>query len=258
MSDKDIFDSSSDKSAPDTNTPNQTAATSGDPTTGPLATLVGEGRKYRNVEDLAKAYLSADDFIERIKGENAELRTQLGKARTIDEVLERLKAPPPGTSQDKDEKTSQASGLSVDDVRQIVSETLTSADATRTRDGNLRKADAEMKRLFGDKAKDVFDKEATTPEMRKALMQLAAVSPEKFVALFAPTKPGATSMDTSTSVNTAALGSVSTTGRASDGECKEFYDNLRKTKPAEYYSQAVQLRMNKAAVANPNKFYGRA
>jgi hypothetical protein len=255
MSDKDIF-SGSDQSTNETNKTDVNNGTSGDPTTGPLAVLVGEGRKYRTVEDLAKAYMSADDFIERIKGENASLREQLGKAKTIDEVLERLKAEPSAASQDKDDKPTP-SGLSVQDVRQIVSDTLTGVESARAREGNLRKADAEMKKLFGEKAAAVFEKEASTPAMRKALMDLASVSPDKFIALFVPKNNSGTSIETNTSVNTAALSGDMASGRGADPSCKEYYDNLRRKEPAKYYSSAFQLQMNKAAVTDPSRFFGR-
>ncbi|CAB4170081.1 hypothetical protein UFOVP1528_40 [uncultured Caudovirales phage] len=255
MPDNGIF-SSSDQSTTTNVTPNDNTSSSGDPTTGPVATLVGEGRKYRSIDDLAKAYLSADEFLERIKGENAELREQLNKAKTIDDVLERLKTDTSSTSTDHDVTTSP-SGLSAKDVQRIVSETISSAEGTRTRDGNLQKADAEMRKVFGDKAGEVFAKEAATPQMRKALMDLAAVSPEKFVALFAPARTGNTSVESGSSVNSAALNGGNATGREGDSSCKEYYDSLRRKEPAKYYSQAFQLQMNKAATSNPDKFFGR-
>lgn len=255
MSDQDIF-SSSDQSTPDPNSA-ANSTTSGDPKTGPLAILVGEGRKYRNVEDLAKAYMSADEFIERMKGENATLRDELAKAKTIDDVLKQLKAPPSETPADKGEKTSPQ-GLSATEVAAIVRREMTGAETERTRQANLVKADAAMKKIFGEKAKEAFDKEADTPEKRQALMQLASVAPEKFIALFAPAQNAAGSqVDGSTSVNTAALNGGMASGRDADPSCKEFYDNLRRKEPAKYYSHTVQLQMNKAAEANPNKFFGR-
>lgn len=237
----------------------QAKAAAGDPQS-PLAILVGEGRKYKTVDELAKAYVSIDDFAEKLKGENASLRTEVTKAKTLDEVLERLKAESGSAAQDqganKVDASKGAPGLTTTDVAAIVRSTLTGMESTRTKEANLLKADAEMRKLFGDKAEAMFQKEASTPEMKKALMDLASVSPEKFVALFRPAKVDGSSVDHGTSVNSAALGNEQASGRATDPGCKEFYNELRRKKPSEYYSQAMQLQMNKVAVANPDKFFG--
>ena len=77
-------------SSPDQGTPdpkqqqNQTAGASAD-TTGPLAILVGEGRKYRSVEDLASAYMNIDSFAEKLKDENSTLHEREKVAPRISE-----------------------------------------------------------------------------------------------------------------------------------------------------------------------------
>jgi hypothetical protein len=253
MSDK---DTSLFSAADQSQTQNQTNAPKSDTLSDAVALLVGEGRKYKTIEDLAKAYVHVDEFAEKLKSENAELRGKVAEATTLDSVLERLKAEPQATTEDHG-STSQ--GLTAADVAKIVSNTLTGMETQRTRAANLSASDSAMKKLFGDKAQEVFNKEATTPELKRALTELASVSPEKFVAVFhKPTAPVGTQVDGSTSVNTAALSEVTQSGRALDPNCKEFYDNLRRTKPDQYYSQAVQSQMHKAAIADQDKFFGRS
>ncbi len=252
MSDKDIFDSASTK-APTEGQPTK----QGDDTSSSVAILVGEGRKYKTIEDLAKAYLAGDEFIETLKGENSTLRTELAKASTLDEVLKQLKAPASGAGDKPATTTTTVSGLSAKDVAQIVSNEITGRETKAVQAGNLKRADEAMKKLFGDKAKEMFDKEATTPEIRASLIQLASVSPDKFVALFAPVKAAGGQVDSQTSVNTAALNGGGASGRVADEGCKEYYDALRRKEPSKYYSQAVQLKIHQAAVANPNKYFGK-
>jgi len=236
---------------PDSNT----AAPKSDTLSETVTLLVGEGRKYKTVEDLAKAYINADEFLEKLKGENETLRQEVRKGKTLDEVLERLKEQPSQSAPDQSEKKSGPAALSAQDVAKIVSDTLTGLETQRTREGNLLKADAAMKQLFGDKAADVFVKEASTPQMKKALIDLASVAPEKFVALFTPKQGGGGQVDSTTRVNTAALDVQSVSGRAADPGCKEYYDELRRSKPSAYYSSAIQSQMNKAAVADRAKFF---
>lgn len=252
-----IFSASDKTQSPEVKQESQATQTQGDPQS-PLAILVGEGRKYKTVEELAKAYIAADGFVERLKGENSTLRTEVAKGKTLEEVLERLKAESGSATQDQGANkavvSKDAQSLTTNDVAAIVRSTVTGMETARTRESNLMKADAEMRKLFGDKAEEMFKKEASTPEMRKALMELASVSPDKFVALFRPAQATGSSVDHGTSVNSAALSNEQASGRAADPGCKEFYDQLRRKEPSKYYSQAIQLQMNKAAVADPTKF----
>ena len=253
-----IFAPKADK-APVVDTPVVTAPVV-DPN-NPLAILVGEGRKYASQEELAKAYLHLDDFAETLKGENTKLKADLATAKTLEEVLDRLKEAPVASAPDRGDKkvAAQAAGLSAVDVAKIVNDTLTGRETARTRENNLLQADAAMRKLFGDKAPDVFAKEATTPQLRVALTELASISPAKFVALFAPqvTTQTGNQIDSNTSVNTSALSAELTSGRVADAECKEFYDNLRRKEPARFYSQEMQLKIHQAALANPDKYFGR-
>lgn len=217
--------------------------------------LVGEGRKYANLEELAKAYVHIDGFAEKLKSENHEMREALAKAKTFDDVLVAIKA---GSSREETDTSSKSpSGLSAADVAKIVSTTLAQNKTQEQRDANLKAADAALRQAFGSKAQEVFEREADTPEKRAALTQLAAVDPAKFVALFTPAaKEQGVSLDFTTKVNSGALANGAASGRVEDKECKEYYSALRVKDPKAYYSQAVQLQMNKAATQNPNKFFG--
>ena len=70
--------------------PTEPVATTGNP----IEELVGEGKKYRSVEDLAKAYKNADQFIETLKTEKRTLEEQyhdaIAKNRSIEEIIEAL------------------------------------------------------------------------------------------------------------------------------------------------------------------------
>ena len=116
-----------------------------------------------------------------------------------------------------------------------------------------------MRKLYGEKAKEVFEAQARSPEAKKALMELASVDPDTFVKLFSPSSAQSqgSQTDSGGSVNTTALDQSNQSGRAADSGTKEYYDQLRKTKPQSYYSTDVQLTMHKAAQANPAKFFGK-
>lgn len=220
----------------------------------PVALLVGDNRKYKTVEELAKAYVHIDGFAEQLKSENSELRQKLAEAKTLDDVLEQLK--PPATKKD-DTPLAPVKTLGVDEVAAIVRQTMTGLETARTREDNLRKADVLMKQAFGDKAAEVFSQVATTPDKRDVYTSLAAVDPEKFVALFVKPQGTTTSLDTKTSTNTTSLSFSDVSARVNDPTAREYYDALRKKDPRAYYSQGTQLAMQRAVLANREHFYGR-
>jgi hypothetical protein len=219
-----------------------------------LGALVGEGKKYKSVSELAKAYINADGFIETLKQENHTLREKATQAKTIDEVLERLQS---RTGQQPDPvASSDNTPVSVTDIAKIVEQTIEGRETASKRDGNIRKADAKMKEVFGEKAAEVYKQAATTPELHEAYMKLAAVDPDKFVGLFAPNVPkNTTQMDRST-LNSAAI-NVQPGNRENIVGAKEYFDKIRRTDPSKYYSQEFQIGMDKAVRNNPDFYYGR-
>ena len=219
--------------------------------------LVGEGKKYKSVEDLAKAYLSADDFIEKLKEENTHLRAETEKLSKLDEVLERLEAKSGSPTPDNSGEVG-ANSLSASDVAAIVEKTLTGRETATSMKSNMLSADAKMKEMFGKEAQAIFEEEANTPELKQTYLQLAQVNPDKFIALFSAlraTKPTGSQVDSNTSTNTINLSSVHS-NRESDPDCKEYYNKMRKDNPNAYYSSKVQLALQKAVTNNKAKYYG--
>jgi hypothetical protein len=212
----------------------------------PSLTLVGESRKYKSVEELEKAYMNADDFIERLKQENEELRRKAAAATTIDEVLNR------SNQQQQEVKTDQ-SAPSVD-IAKLVEKTVEEREVKKVREHNILKADKMLKEVFGEKAVEVYKAKATSPELHKVYMELAATSPEQFAAIFNAKPTGVQTGVDSGSFNNSV--SYSSGSRESMQGTKEFYNKVRKTDPSTYYSNEFQLKMQKAAQANPKLYFG--
>lgn len=237
-----------------TNVPSNDQTTSTDKS----SILVGEGRKYKSFEDLERAYMNADNFIETLKEENRKLREEHTRSATIAEVLERLDANKSTTTEERQPQSADNS-LTVDKVAEIVKQTVTGLDSQKTKEANLLKADRMMKEAFGEKATEVFQSKATTPQLRELYMELAATDPAQFAEAFGATrKPQSTGqVDSGSKVNTTVSYSSVNPNREADPNTREFYAKLRRENPSKYYSQEIQIQMDKAARGNPEKFFGR-
>lgn len=217
-----------------------------------FSTLVGETQKYKTPEELAKAYMNADSFIETLKEENRKLREQAASAKTLDDVLERIQK----TTVPQDDTPVVSEAQKPEDVQRLVKETLEQERAAEKQRSNLLAADKALREKFGDKAQEVFNQLASTPELKQSLMQVAAIAPDKFVAMFTGVQvaePQTTTVDTGsqTTAITTQMGN-----RAAQEGTKEWATKIRKEQPQLYWSQDFQSKLSNMVAKNPSLYFG--
>lgn len=154
-----------------------------------LDSLVGEGKKYATVEDLAKSRVAADQFIDQLKSETAGLRTELDKllaAGSKDEALTNLlnqlkntmnkstTLEPPKPS----DAGNQPQALTQDDIVKVLEAREKAAQEER----NLNEAMGKLKQVYGEKAEaeltNIAQKLGLTVE---SLHSIAKASPNAFI-----------------------------------------------------------------------------
>jgi hypothetical protein len=145
-----------------------------------LNDLVGEGKKFKDADALAKAKIESDAFIEQLKGELAGLRNAQGNLDALQNRIAELEAqknkspaPSPNTMGE----------LTQDKLEEIVAGFITKQEQSRTANQNIAAANDAMIRQFGslDKAQAEFNLKALETGMSVAeLKALAAKSPNAF------------------------------------------------------------------------------
>jgi hypothetical protein len=213
-----------------------------------VSALVGDGQKYKTVDELAKAYLHADTFIQQLKEENQKYREQAAAAKSIDDVLERLQQaqqPEPVTPVKAEQP----------DISALVEQTLAQREAKKAQEANLLEADRLMKERHGERATELFKAKASTPELKKLYVDLASRSPQDFVALFGEPQASGSSIQTGSSVNTVNVASHGMNRENVEGT-KEWFSKMRKDEPQKFYSSAMQVRFSRAATDNPKLYFG--
>lgn len=203
-------------------------------------TFVGEGKKYSSVEDLAQGYKNADAFIEQLKEENAELRTQQTKQTTIDEVLDTIKTEQKSTNGSSDD----LSTISEDEVAKIAQQTYNKQKQVENARSNILKADQMLKDIYGDKAQEVMDSKGSELGLGPDTLQdLAAKSPNAFINLVSGNqKSDNETAPTIGSVNSDSLTSLNQQTNAQKGTYA-WYQELKKNNPSLYNSSSVQNQM---------------
>jgi len=224
-----------------------------------IDSLVGEGKAYKTLGDLAKGKLNGDIHIKQVELENKELRERVASAKTVEDVLAAVQAKvtTEGDTSDEDDSGHSAPvSITPEQVAKIVAEQITGRETSQKKAINREKVNKMMFELFGDASENLFLKEANTPELQKAFTQLAEIDPDKFMGFFKKESVKTMGVD-SGGKNINAL-NISTDSGAPVPGTQKFYSHLRKTNPTSYYSAGVQVQMHQDAMSNPGKYFGRS
>lgn len=224
-----------------------------DPTKDYLPELVGEDKKFKTAADLARGKIESDAFIERLKRENAELRskkdTEISMQTFLDNLDKKLK-PQPALEPDgtpPKEPTAEHKGISEEDIVRL----LESREATKQKQANLEQAVSAAKKAFGANYSLVLEQKAQELGISKDFLTSVA---EKNVPAFlrivgAEIKDDNTQLFPSTSIST------SRPSIQSSGKTFKDYEKIRKENPSEYMSSRVQNEMMAEAVKQGEAFY---
>lgn len=154
-----------------------------------LAELVGEGKKFKTVQDLARGKAIADDFVEKLKREAAELRTQLRSRKTVEELLAEKNSsrnvdPNPNDNQQVlgDDVNNKPLGLK--DLESLLDRKLTEKEQLTARQRNLDQVKNTLVETWGSnypqKLAQVARENGYTQQM---LDQMAQENPNAFYRL---------------------------------------------------------------------------
>lgn len=149
-----------------------------------LSELVGDGKKFKSPEDLAKAKLEADKHISKIEEENAALRKKVeGLDSNYAAILAKLEEKKPTTVS----ATSDAAPVSKPsdlDFDTLIENRLTAREQRRIAEANMAKCKELMIAAYGDveTAKQIRDEFLKTkPYMKTALDELLTTNPDAFI-----------------------------------------------------------------------------
>lgn len=189
-----------------------------------LEELVGEGKKYATVAELAKAHLHASVHIGKLEEENGQYRTKVEKAATIEEILAKLQ-PQNGQQQQTQISTTnpaqQTTGAQPD-LTKLVEEQFAALNKKQQEQANTEAFRQSLVNTFGTEAATKFAQaKAEWPGID--LESLAAANPKAALKLFGiadQQQPRTTAPDLSRNVTQVG-------GAVREGTDLYFY-NLRK------------------------------
>lgn len=230
-------------------------------TSNPLETLVGEDKKFKTVEDLAKGKLESDAFILQLQEENRQKDEELQKRKTAEEIVAQIqdqRSQLTLTNQSNSEANQPAKPeITKEDLEQKVQEVVAQQETQRRVQQNVTQVAEKLVAVYGDEDKANAFVKQKAQELQVPidyLQDVAARSPQAFYKLVelqesvnAPSRP------TQGDVNTQAFRAANP--NAPKANTYKWYQTLRRENPAAYKSDKIQMQMHTDALRLEDAFY---
>lgn len=222
-----------------------------------VSELVGEGKKFKSIEDLAKGKYHSDVTIQTMKQQLDELKKELGTRTSLEAFLDQMKAekggqvetPPPSTPQGGQ----QGNELDDSSLEAKLAELLEKKEAAKKAESNIDRVTRVMREQFGDQAGQVINHKAKELGMTpKRLQELAQEAPDAFFRL---TGVSEAPQGSSPSVPVSAINSFGGTVKNVGIKNHAYFENLKRTNPKAYFDQKTTTEMIQARARLGSKYY---
>lgn len=209
-----------------------------------VAELVGEGKKFKEVKDLAKGKVESDRYIEVLTKKLDDAVKELNTRTSLDTFLDKMKdgkpaqepavtTTPSGTPQDLDDSV----------LEQKLANILARRDQQTSAEKNMATVTEALTSQFGgaEQAKLVINHKAKEVGMSpKALQQIAETSPSAFFKLIG--------VEASTPQSpVVARNGVNSFGQQEHSVLRDskFYEKMKQSDPKQYFDRKTTSQMMK-------------
>lgn len=190
-----------------------------------LEEFVGEGKKYKSLDDAFKAFPHAQKHISTLEKELATLREELVKRKTAEDLIREMEK----HSRSEPEETAQTPGLDVNQISQLVENILNKKTVEQTQSANVKKVVDVFKNTFGEKAKEKYEQLARdngisledldrmtklSPQVVLNLAQIKPIAPSQGNKVFSDISSPLTSNQQQSSIKVGKYPTTKEVGRA--------------------------------------------
>lgn len=232
-----------------------------DPSKNYLEELVGEGKKFKSVDELARGKAESDAYIQTLTSKLDELRDELTKRKTVEEVADLLrsrqdKVPSNHAHDDGDGEDEPVvpNSFKQEDIEALLEKKLQEKEAMSRAERNLNEVNEKLRNKFGDGASKVLMEKADQLGVSMEYLEAQAkANPKVFYRLidldrttssFTPHTPP------SSSVNT-----VMSDGLGEGARTASYYEKLFKAQPHLRWDPKITIQQHKDAQRLKEKFF---
>jgi len=221
-----------------------------------LNNLVGEGKKYRDADDLAKAYHHANIHIDELKSDLEEFK---GGKELLNEVLDEIRNsnPEESTEVSAPPKAPAEAQIQTEDVAKLVSDEFSRKEQETQSKNNVQLSFEKLTEVYGSQsnAKAAVAKTIGNDEhIKNTIDSLSLTSPNTMVKFITGVTPVESLAEGNTPGVDAAASSPIGVGGLTWAQCRE----IRKADPKRYNSpefrQSIEAAANAAAAKGVDFF----
>lgn len=216
------------------------------PTEFKFEDLVGEGKKYKTQDDLAKTVGHQHNHIARIEKENAELRKlreQNDRTARLEEMLAQLlqsNKPSNEEQPNREENKTQTPALTENEIEAKIESLLGKKTQEQVRTQNLRSVRDELVKVFGNSYTTVVAEKAEELGLSKEdVDDLASRNPKLFFKTFDVTSQN--KVQPEPKINGTVRPPEGSVFSDSDAKPRSYYVNLKRTDPEAYKRSMMQM-----------------
>lgn len=210
-----------------------------------LTELVGDGKKFATIDDLAKGKWHSDTMIETLKAEIAVLKEQSANGANVKELLEELrKSQGNNAGNDGQPNVQSQNDPTPVNVEELVLATLNKAKTNETIQSNKNKVIEKVTQVWGaDAGKELKKVAGVIGVSVEDLNDIAQKSPDAFFRL-----TGLDADRTPSSGTTVPTGSVRFESPNSGKRDAKFYRDLKLRDPKLYADPKTKVQMHRDAL----------
>lgn len=225
-----------------------------DPAKDYLVELVGEGKKFKDVNSLAKGKAESDLYVKHLLTQLDTLKQDLMARKRLEEIAETLGKQPATPQAPEPELREREPALAVEDLEELINKKLETREALKTRESNVREVMSTLKTALGPDYVDTLKaKGAELGLSQNEMNEMAATKPKLFLKLVGAEN---TPANAGNNLFVPPPQSQSAGFKPSVIERnKGFYDKLKKTDPNLYWRNDTQVQMHKDAVRLKDRFF---
>lgn len=229
-----------------------------------LEDFLGEDKKYKSPEDVAKAIVEKDNFIKRLETENAQMREELKKSTTLEEFMTKMEerrgvqeaSNLENQGEREDLENSSVSGI---DVEKLVEERFNKMSSEQKKAANLSRVLEKAKEVWGADANLEINKKAKELGVSvKDLQAQAETNPNVFFRLVGldasvtQKEHLVSNSGMNSSVDTSKMNINHGSGPIKN---KAYYDRIRVEDRNKWFSSEIQNEMHQQALKLGEKFF---
>lgn len=226
-------------------------------------TLIGEGKKYKDLAAADKALRDKDAFIESLKREAAEARQEAQKRMSLEEFWQKtqeakkevpasISTPVTPIQEEREENNKNEPQDIAALVREALAMELTKAKQTQ----NLGTVRNELEKVWGPNYVETLKQKTVELGLGTDFVDsIAARSPTAFLALVGANTQASAPVAPNAQVPPMSSNRTVFNTSSNEDRNQAYYDKLKKEDPKRYFSVPVQLQRHKDALAMGEKFF---